>query len=162
MDEIYGLLLTAAAHRQPVAAIYDGFPRLLCPHVLGRNREGHFRALCYQFGGGSGSGLLGPEGVGGWRCIAVDKLSKVECYGRAIGVLSRGPAVSTVSSTSISTPILSPGTIRKKGSEAVAAATGAPVRCAASRSRSDYAARGERGDPRGRKSGAGPVAANAR
>jgi hypothetical protein len=79
LDEIYGLLLAAAARKQPVAAIYEGFPRLLCPHVLGRNREGHLRAFCYQCGGGSGSGLrLGPEGIGGWRCIAVDKLSQVE------------------------------------------------------------------------------------
>src|SRR5690242_3050022 len=79
LDEIYGLLLRAAAGKQPVAAVYDGLPRLLCPHVLGRNGEGRLRALCYQFGGSSGSGLrLGPEGVGGWRCIAVDKLSRVE------------------------------------------------------------------------------------
>ena len=41
--------------------------------------EGRLRAFCYQFGGGSGSGLrVGPEGIGGWRCIAVDKLSQVE------------------------------------------------------------------------------------
>ena len=81
LDEIYGLLLSAAARKQPVAAMYDGFPRLLCPQVLGRNREGDLRAFCYQFGGGSGSGLrLGPEGMGGWRCIAVDKLSQVELW----------------------------------------------------------------------------------
>lgn len=79
LDEIYALLRTAAARKQPVAAIYDGIPRLLCPHVLGRNREGRLRTFCYQFGGGSGSGLRsGPEGIGGWRCIAVDKLSQVE------------------------------------------------------------------------------------
>jgi hypothetical protein len=79
LDEIYALLRIAAARKQPVAAIYDGIPRLLCPHVLGRNREGRLRTFCYQFGGGSGSGLRsGPEGIGGWRCIAVDKLSQVE------------------------------------------------------------------------------------
>jgi hypothetical protein len=84
LDEIYGLLLAAAARKQSVAATYDGFPRLLCPHLLGRNREGRLRALCYQFGGGSGSGLrLGPEGIGGWRCIAVDKLSQVEVWADA-------------------------------------------------------------------------------
>ena len=81
LDEIYGILLVAAARKQPVAAMYDGFPRLLCPHVLGRNREDRLRAFCYQFGGSSGSGLrLGPEGMGGWRCIAVDKLSQVELW----------------------------------------------------------------------------------
>ena len=84
VDEIYDLLRAAATRRQPVAAMYDGLPRWLCPHVLGRNREGRLRALCYQFGGSSGSGLrLGPEGIGGWRCIAVEKLSQVELRAEA-------------------------------------------------------------------------------
>ena len=79
LNEVYALLRTAAAHKQPVSAMYDGLPRLLCPHVLGRNREGYLRAFCYQFGGNSGSGLrIGPDGLGGWRCIAVDKLSQIE------------------------------------------------------------------------------------
>lgn len=78
-EEIYGLLRSAAIRRIPVAAIYDNLPRVLCPHVLGRSKDGHLRALCYQFGGSSGSGLRrGSEGVGGWRCLAVDKLSHVE------------------------------------------------------------------------------------
>ena len=78
VSEIYELLRLAAAHRQPVAAIYDGRPRLLCPHVLGR-KAGQRHAFFYQFGGSSNSGLPKvPEGVGGWRCFAVDKLSQVE------------------------------------------------------------------------------------
>lgn len=81
LDEIYALLRSAAARKQPVFAVYDGLPRLLCPHVLGRNREGRLRAFCYQFGGSSGSGLrMAPEGMSGWRCIAVDKLSQVELW----------------------------------------------------------------------------------
>ena len=79
LDEIYALLRIAATGKRPVAAMYDGLPRLLCPHVLGRNKEGRLRAFCYQFGGSSGSGLrMGLEGMSGWRCIAVDKLSRVE------------------------------------------------------------------------------------
>ena len=61
---------------------------------------------------------------------------------------------------SISTSMLSQATTHKTGSEAVAAATGAPERCVASRSSVDYVARAVRGEPRGRKSGAGPKAAN--
>ncbi len=79
MDEIFALLRVAAARKQPVSAIYEDLPRLLCPHLLGRNREGRLRAFCYQFGGESSSGLRPvSEGLGGWRCIAVDKLSQVE------------------------------------------------------------------------------------
>ena len=79
MDEVYGLLRIAAVGKRPVAAMYDGLPRLLCPHVLGKSKDGHLRALCYQFGGSSGSGLRsGSDGVGGWRCLTVNKLSQVE------------------------------------------------------------------------------------
>ena len=79
VDEVYGLLRSAAVGKRPVAAMYDGLPRLLCPHILGRSKDGHLRALCYQFGGSSGSGLRsGSDGVGGWRCLTVNKLSQVE------------------------------------------------------------------------------------
>ena len=44
MNETYEFLRRAAARRQPVAAIYDGLPRLLCSHVLGR-KAGRFHAL---------------------------------------------------------------------------------------------------------------------
>ena len=43
------------------SAIYDGLPRLLCPHVLGR-KSGRLRVLFYQFGGSSNSGLPARKG----------------------------------------------------------------------------------------------------
>src|SRR5260370_24782603 len=89
VSQIYELLHLAAARRQPVAAVYDGLPRLLCPHVLGR-KSGRLHVFFYQFGGSSNSGLpITPEGVGGWRCLAVEKLSQVElsadCMAHQIG-----------------------------------------------------------------------------
>jgi hypothetical protein len=76
LDEIYELLRTARARKEPVAAMYEGHPRLFCPHVLGKNKQGRRNAFCYQFGGTSDSGLKTvAEGVGGWRCIVVEKLS---------------------------------------------------------------------------------------
>ena len=78
LSEIYELLRYAAVRRQPVAATYDGQPRLLCPHLGGR-KSGRLHVLCYQFGGSSNSDkALAPEGVGVWRCLAVEKLSQVE------------------------------------------------------------------------------------
>ena len=60
-----------------MAAIYDDLPRLLCPHVLGW-KSGRPHALFYQFGGSSSRGLpMAAEGVGEWRCLAVEKLSRV-------------------------------------------------------------------------------------
>jgi hypothetical protein len=78
VNETYELLRRAAARRQPVAAIYDGLPRLLCPHVLGR-KAGRLHALVYQIGGRSNSGLpVAPSEAGVWRCLVVEKLSQVE------------------------------------------------------------------------------------
>ena len=90
-SEIYELLRLAAARRQPVAAIYDGLLRLLCPHVLGR-KSGRLHVFCYQFGGSSHSGLpMVPDGVGDWRCLAVEKLSQVEFRAGAWHTEPRSP-----------------------------------------------------------------------
>ena len=60
--------------RRSMTAYADCF----CPHVLGR-KSGRLRAFVYQFGGSSNSGLpLTPEAVGGWRGLAVEKLSHVQ------------------------------------------------------------------------------------
>ena len=89
--EIYLLLRRAAAGRQPVAAVYDGLPRLLCPHVLGR-KAGRLRTFFYQFGGGSHRGLpMAPDGMGAWRCLAVEKLSQVELRTGTWHTQSRSP-----------------------------------------------------------------------
>ncbi len=50
VSEVYSLLRLAATRRQSVAAIYDGLPRLLRLHVLGR-KSGRPQVLVYQFGG---------------------------------------------------------------------------------------------------------------
>jgi hypothetical protein len=83
VHETYELLRRAAARRQPVAAIYDGLPRLLCPHVLGR-KAGEFHVLVYQIGGSSSSGWpLTASQSGIWRCLAVEKLSQIELSAEA-------------------------------------------------------------------------------
>jgi hypothetical protein len=79
VDEVYALLRMAGVRKRPVAAMYEGHPRLFCPHLLGRSKQGRRNAFCYQFGGTSDSGLRTVSaGVGGWRCIVVEKLSQVE------------------------------------------------------------------------------------
>lgn len=70
VDEIYALLRAAGARKQPVVAMYEGHPRWLCPHLLGRSKQGRRHAFCHQFGGTSDSGLRTvAEGVGGWRSL---------------------------------------------------------------------------------------------
>ncbi len=72
------LLRVAVGYRRPIAAVYDDCKRLLCPHRLGWNREGERRVLCYQYGGTSVSGLEPRRARSNWRCLAVDKLLRVE------------------------------------------------------------------------------------
>jgi hypothetical protein len=76
-EALYGAVYTAVKARRPISALYHSLPRLFCPHRLGRNSKGELRVLCYQYGGGSASGL-GPLGSpDNWRCVALHELSKV-------------------------------------------------------------------------------------
>jgi hypothetical protein len=78
VEDVYRLIWTAVEHRYPMAAVYNRRHRLLCPHRLGRNKQGQLRVLCYQYGGDSESGLQPAGSSANWRCIAVEKLSAVE------------------------------------------------------------------------------------
>jgi len=77
VEDIYQLLRTAILSKRPIRAMYDGRERWFCPHRLGKNREGQFRVLCYQYRGQSRSGLQPAGSAANWRCIAVEKLSSV-------------------------------------------------------------------------------------
>ena len=77
-EEIHRLVSAAAVQHRPIAALYDGARRLLCPHVLGYNQPGERRVFCYQYGGETKSGPLPSSGEGIWRCLALRKLSMVE------------------------------------------------------------------------------------
>jgi hypothetical protein len=78
VEDIYRLVRTAVVNRHPVRATYHGRQRWLCPHRLGRNHSGEIRVLCYQYGGESSSGLQAAGSPENWRCIALEKLTRVE------------------------------------------------------------------------------------
>ena len=78
VEEIYQLIWMAVANKKPVEARYQGRPRLFCPHRLGWNRERQLRVLCYQYGGESKSGLQPMGSPANWRCVALEKLSRVK------------------------------------------------------------------------------------
>lgn len=60
--------------RKQIVCVYGGYPRELCPIILGHS-QGQEKALTYQFGGQSKSGLP-PQGE--WRCLWLSKVSDVE------------------------------------------------------------------------------------
>ena len=64
VEEIERQICAAINEKVPLQAIYDGRVRLLCPHMLGRNRASHRRILCLQIGGESASGLERKNGPG--------------------------------------------------------------------------------------------------
>jgi hypothetical protein len=70
----YVLFERAMNLRKQVVCKYGGYPRELCPIILGHS-QGQEKALTYQFGGESSSGL--PRG-GEWRCLFLSKVSDVE------------------------------------------------------------------------------------
>ena len=78
VEDMYRLIWTAIANKQPISAIYKERYRLFCPHRLGRNRLGQPRVLCYQYGGDSESGLAPMGSPENWRCVVFEKLSRVE------------------------------------------------------------------------------------
>jgi hypothetical protein len=77
VEEMYLLLRTAVTSRQPVSALYDKRIRMLCPHRLGRNSAGQTRVLCYQYDGDSSTGLKPAGSPDNWRCMSVEKFSRV-------------------------------------------------------------------------------------
>jgi len=78
VEEIYRLLWTAVRHKRPIEATYQRRLRLFCPHRLGRNVDGQLRVVCYQYGGGSQSGLQPVGSPHNWRCVVLEKLSAVK------------------------------------------------------------------------------------
>lgn len=70
----YHLFEQAMRMRKQIFCMYGGYPRELCPIILGHS-QGHEKALTYQFGGQSRSGLP-PRGE--WRCLWLSKVSNVQ------------------------------------------------------------------------------------
>jgi hypothetical protein len=60
--------------RKQIVCMYGGYPRELCPIILGHS-QGQEKALTYQFGGQSKSGLP-PQGE--WRCLWLSKVIDVQ------------------------------------------------------------------------------------
>jgi hypothetical protein len=73
-SSIYDLFRQAMADHKQIVCVYGGFRREICPIILGHS-AGEEKALTYQFGGRSKSGL--PPG-GEWRCLWLSKVSDVE------------------------------------------------------------------------------------
>lgn len=72
-EQVYELVRSAIAAKQPITAVYRDRRRLLCPYLLGRNRDGRIQALCYQ----SSDDPKRRGSADNWRCVEVEKLTDV-------------------------------------------------------------------------------------
>jgi hypothetical protein len=74
----YDVVRQAIVDKRIIKATYNGHERIMCPHVIGLNKQGRQQALCYQFAGESTSRPIEPDGSPvNWRCIEIAKLSDV-------------------------------------------------------------------------------------
>jgi len=73
-SENYQLFAQAIRGRRQILCTYEGYPRELCPVVLGHTK-GQETALTFQFGGASKSGL--PSG-GNWRCLLLSRVGDIQ------------------------------------------------------------------------------------
>ena len=76
MSSSYSVIRDAIVNKKQVLAVYQGFPREMCPHVIGTKKDVE-QALFYQFGGESSSGLKPAGSPGNWRCMPISELSNV-------------------------------------------------------------------------------------
>ena len=117
VEDMYRLIWTAIANKQPISAIYKDRYRLFCPHRLGRNRLGQRRVLCYQYGGESESGLAPIGSPENWRCVVFEKLRRVELRNGSWKTAPTIPGLLLVWLKLISMPRISPSVIHRKGTE---------------------------------------------
>ncbi|WP_370555292.1 hypothetical protein [Edwardsiella tarda] len=75
MSKNYDLIREAILNQQQVFADYEGYPREMCPHVIG-TKNGREQVLFYQFGGSS-SGPITPNSPKNWRCMPIERLDNV-------------------------------------------------------------------------------------
>lgn len=73
----YNLIRQAIVAKRCIQATYDGYNRLLSPHTLGYAKTGGEQTLCYQYGGGSKSGLMPDGHPKNWRCVPLEGLTNV-------------------------------------------------------------------------------------
>jgi hypothetical protein len=76
MPTTYDIVKDAIQNKKIVVAWYDGYERIMCPHVLG-TKKGRPQALFYQFAGNSRSGLSPDGSPNNWRCLFLDQLTNV-------------------------------------------------------------------------------------
>lgn len=75
-SQSYLLIRQAIAEKKQIFADYQGYPRQMCPHVIGTT-AGKEQALFYQFGGLSSKGAVTHNSENNWRCMPISGLTNI-------------------------------------------------------------------------------------
>ena len=70
----YNLFARAMIDRKQILCTYGAYARVLCSIIIGHS-QGQEKALTYQFGGDSESGL---RSGGDWKCLLLAKVSNAQ------------------------------------------------------------------------------------
>ena len=76
-DSTYMMIKDAINRKKQIVATYDGHRREMCPHVIGRNKDGEECVFVFQFGGDSESANHISLERKPWRCLKIAKLSDI-------------------------------------------------------------------------------------
>jgi hypothetical protein len=71
---IYKLFEQAMVEEKQILCSYDGYPREVCPVLLG-HKDGQERASVFQFGGNTSKG---KKVLPNWRCLDLPGVSEVQ------------------------------------------------------------------------------------
>lgn len=75
-DLVEKLLKAAVESKQPLSFEYQGLTRQVCPHMVGRAKDGRIVCHAYQYGGQSSKGAVTPDS-GGWRFFYLAEIEGV-------------------------------------------------------------------------------------
>jgi hypothetical protein len=70
----YQLFLRAMREKKQVLCVYQGYPRELCPILLGRTGLEE-KSLVFQFGGRTSQGPIRPGGD--WKCLRLAEVTDI-------------------------------------------------------------------------------------
>jgi hypothetical protein len=71
----YNVIKNAILNKKQIKGNYGGYYRELCPHAMGKNKNGTINVISYQFGGATSKGALSSDRTKNWKCMDINKLT---------------------------------------------------------------------------------------
>lgn len=76
IDELKNQILTKSCG----GMVYQGFPRLYCPHLMGLTADGRVVIHAWQHGGYTSKGEISATNPAGWRFFYLDEVKNLTTF----------------------------------------------------------------------------------